>query len=176
MSAPEFYFDRFEQVAFSWALDIHSECIYRLEGYIHETYRNRGQEAEKIWTFNLRDGRATALVSNTSADGLEESIRKERKSTAYRTVCNEFHFVPIEENGGGHFINRKIKSVYRLDGYFCQPFSDEGCHDEIKNWELTGPDSIPLKQRYRCTVEEMREIIRRERSRGSKGVKRNDST
>ena len=101
MSAPEFYFYPFEQVAFSWALDIHSECIYRLEGYIHETYRNRGQEAEKIWTFNLRDGRATVLVSKTSADGLEESIRKERKSTAYRTVCNEFHFVPIEENGGG---------------------------------------------------------------------------
>lgn len=163
MSAPEFYFDPFEQVFFSWALDIHSECIYRLEGYIHETYRNKGQEAEKIWTFHLKDGRPTDLISTSSAEDLREIIEKERKSQAYRTIVNEFLFNPIESVEAGVSLNRQLESVYRLDGYFSQPFSDEGDKEAIKNWQITGPDSVLLPQKYRCTVEEMRERIVKER-------------
>ena len=163
MSAAEFYFYPIEQIFLGSELEIHTECIYRLEGYIHETYRNKGQEAEKIWTFYLNEGRPSGLISNSSADDLREMIRKERKSLAYHTMANEFHFNPIEENLGGHFVNRVIESVYRLDGYFSQPFSDEGRKEDIKNWKLTGPNGVQLDQRYRCTVEEMREIILAER-------------
>jgi hypothetical protein len=164
MSAAEFYFYPIEQIFLGWELKIHTECIYRLEGYIHETYRNEDQEAEKIWTFHLKDGRPSGLISNSSADDLRESIRKERKSKAYHTMANEFHFVPIEDNQAGHYINCAVESVYRLDGYFGQPFSDEGRKEDIKNWQLTGPNGVQLDQSYRGTVEEMREIILKERS------------
>ncbi|MFL2832120.1 MAG: hypothetical protein ACJ0BK_00700 [Coraliomargaritaceae bacterium] len=79
MSAAEFYFHPIEQIFLGWELEIHTECIYRLEGYIHETYRNKGQEAEKIWTFHLKDGRPSGLISNSSADDLRDIIRKERQ-------------------------------------------------------------------------------------------------
>lgn len=164
MSAAEFYFYPIEQIFLGWDLEIHTECIYRLEGYIHETYRNKGKEAEKIWTFHLKDGRPSGLISNSSADDLRDIIRKERKSKAYHTMANEFHFNPIEQNLGGHFVDRVTESVYRLDGYFGQPFSDEGRKEDIKNWQLTGPNGVQLDQRYRCTVEEMREIILKERN------------
>jgi hypothetical protein len=162
MSATEFYFHPIEQIFLGWELEIHTECIYRLEGYIHETYRNKDQDAEKIWTFHLKDGRPSGLFSKASADELRENIRKERKSKAYHTMANEFHFVPIKQNLGGHFVDRVTESVYRLDGYFGQPYSDEGRKEEIKNWQLTGPNGVQLDQRYRGTVEEMRETIRKE--------------
>ena len=162
MSAPEFYFDQIEQIAFGCALDIHTECIYRLEGYIHETYRNKGQDAEKIWTFHLKDGRPTDLISTSSAEDLHKIIRKERKSPAYRTIVNEFLFNPIESVQAGVSLNRQLESVYRLDGYFSEPFRDKS-HKDIKSWQITGPDSVLLPQKYRCTVEEMREQIVEER-------------
>lgn len=163
MSAPEFYFDQIEQVAFGCALDIHTECIYRLEGYIHETYRNKGQDAEKIWTFHLKDGRPTDLISTSSAEDLRKIINKERKSPAYRTIVNEFLFNPIESVQAGVSLNRQLESVYRLDGYFSEPFRDKSHKEYIKNWQITGPDSVLLPQKYRCTVEEMRERIVEER-------------
>ena len=108
-------------------------------------------------------GRPTDLISTSSAEDLREIIRKERKSQAYRTIVNEFLFNPIESVQAGVSLNRQLESVYRLDGYFSQPFSDEGDKEVIKNWQITGPDSVLLPQKYRCTVEEMRERIVKER-------------
>jgi len=71
-----------------------------------------------IWSFHLKDGHPSGLISNSSADDLRNIIRKERKSEAYHTMANEFHFKPIEQNLGGHFVNHVTESVYRLDGYF----------------------------------------------------------
>ena len=115
------------------------------------------------------DGLGIACLQGGGPDALElgavvgDIIRKERKNEAYHTMANEFHFNPIEQNLGGHFVDRVTESVYRLDGYFGQPFSDEGHKEDIKKWQLTGPNGVQLDQRYRCTVEEMREIILAER-------------
>lgn len=162
MSAAEFHFEPIEQIAFGCALDLHTECIYRLEGYIHETYRNRGREAEKIWTFHLKDGRPAGLISNSSAEDLREIIGKERKSKAYHTMANEFHFEPIEPLLAGASLNRQLESVYRLDGYFHERWGDEGSSGTLKNWWLTKASGQKIEGMIRCTVEDMREWIQTE--------------
>ena len=52
------------------------EAAYRLDGFIHRTYRNAGEVSpgETVWVYIAADGQSTGLESSVSAEALRERI------------------------------------------------------------------------------------------------------
>ena len=52
------------------------EAAYRLDGFIHKTYRNAGEVSagETVWVYIAADGQSTGLESSVSAEDLCEQI------------------------------------------------------------------------------------------------------
>lgn len=52
------------------------EAAYRLDGFIHKTYRNAGEVSpgKTVWVYIAADGQSTGLESSVSAEALREQI------------------------------------------------------------------------------------------------------
>lgn len=53
-----------------------TEAVYRLDGFIHKTYRNAQgvSPGEVVWVYIAADGQSTGLESSVSAEALREQI------------------------------------------------------------------------------------------------------